>query len=216
MTNNNDAHASWRISQILIFVIGLVLIYGANAGTSPFAETVILNGKVITADSDDPDEVSIKEAIAIQGDRIMAVGSNAEIRRLVADWTEVIDARGNSVIPGLIDTHNHIYETSTAFPWVIRSMPELLVIRVRAESISQMVETMGKAIQARARQLPRGKWVRLRLDPAGMAVRAFGTDITREILDGFAPNHPVFVRTRGGSVLTRPANFATLHPITFR
>ena len=205
MTNNNDAHASWRISQILIFVIGLVLIYGANAGTSPFAETVILNGKVITADSDDPDEVSIKEAIAIQGDRIMAVGSNAEIRRLVADWTEVIDARGNSVIPGLIDTHNHIYETSTAFPWVIRSMPELLVIRVRAESISQMVETMGKAIQARARQLPRGKWVRLRLDPAGMAVRAFGTDITREILDGFAPNHPVFVRTRGGSVLNTQA-----------
>ena len=205
MTNNNDAHASWRISQILIFVIGLVLIYGANAGTSPFAETVILNGKVITADSDDPGEVSIKEAIAIQGDRIMAVGSNAEIRRLVADWTEVIDARGNSVIPGLIDTHNHIYETSTAFPWVIRSMPELLVIRVRAESISQMVETMGKAIQARARQLPRGKWVRLRLDPAGMAVRAFGTDITREILDGFAPNHPVFVRTRGGSVLNTQA-----------
>ncbi len=205
MTNNNDAHASWRISQILIFVIGLVLIYGANAGTSPFAETVILNGKVITADSDDPVEVSIKEAIAIQGDRIMAVGSNAEIRRLVADWTEVIDARGNSVIPGLIDTHNHIYETSTAFPWVIRSMPELLVIRVRAESISQMVETMGKAIQARARQLPRGKWVRLRLDPAGMAVRAFGTDITREILDGFAPNHPVFVRTRGGSVLNTQA-----------
>ncbi len=205
MTNNNDAHASWRISQILIFVIGLVLIYGANAGTSPFAETVILNGKVITADSDDPDEVSIKEAIAIQGDRIMAVGSNAEIRRLVADWTEVIDARGNSVIPGLIDTHNHIYETSTAFPWVIRSMPELLVIRVRAESISQMVETMGKAIQARARQLPRGKWVRLRLDPAGMAVRAFGSDITREILDGFAQNHPVFVRTRGGSVLNTQA-----------
>ncbi len=205
MTNKNNARDSWRISQTVIYVIAIFISCGASAGTSPYAETVILNGKVITADSDDPNEVSFKEAIAIQGDRIMAVGSNAEIRKLVADWTEVIDAKGNSVIPGLIDTHNHIYETSTAFPWVIRSMPELLVIRIRGESTSHMVETMGKAIQARTRQLPRGKWVRLRLDPAGMAVKAFGTQITREVLDSFAPNHPVFVRTRGGSVLNTQA-----------
>ncbi|MEE8197227.1 MAG: amidohydrolase family protein, partial [Acidiferrobacterales bacterium] len=205
MTIDYSSYTSWRINRALIFVIAVVLSCSARAGTSPYAETVILNGKVITADSDDPDEVSIKEAIAIQGDRIMAVGSNAEIRKLVAGWTEVIDAKGNSVIPGLIDTHNHIYETSTGFPWVIRSMPELLVIRVRGESISQMVETMGKAVQARTRQLPRGKWVRIRLDPASLAVKAFGTHITRASLDGYAPNHPVFVRTRGGSVLNTQA-----------
>ena len=87
---------SWR-TMALIFVLNGALAGGAHAGTSPFAETVVLNGKVITADSDDPKAVSFKEAIAIQGDRIMAVGSNAEIKRLVADWTEVIDAKGNSV-----------------------------------------------------------------------------------------------------------------------
>ncbi len=58
-------------------------------------------------------------------------------------------------------------------------MPELLVIRVRGESISQMVEIMGKAVQARSRQISRGKWVRIRLDPASMAVQAFGTHITQ-------------------------------------
>ena len=78
----------------------------ADAAKSPYAETIIVNGKVITMDSDDPDEISTAEAIAIRGDTIIAVGSNAEIRKLAADWTEVIDARGNSVIPGLIDTHN--------------------------------------------------------------------------------------------------------------
>jgi len=205
MTIVYSAQPSWPVNRALIFVIAVFLSCGAYAAKSPYAETVILNGKVITADSDDPDEVSIREAIAIQGDRIMAVGSNAEIKKLVADWTEVIDAKGNSVIPGLIDTHNHIYETSTGFPWVIRSIPELLVIRVRGESISQMVEIMGKAVRARSRQLPRGKWVRIRLDPASIAVKAFGTHITRESLDGFAPNHPVFVRTRGGSVLNSQA-----------
>ncbi len=205
MTIDYSAQSSRPVNRALIFVIAVILSCGAYAATSPYAETVILNGKVITADSDDPDEVSFKEAIAIQGDRIMAVGNNAEIKKLVADWTEVIDAKGNSVIPGLIDTHNHIYETSTGFPWVIRSMPELLVIRVRGESISQMVEITGKAVKARSQQLSRGKWVRIRLEPASMAVKAFGTRITRESLDAVAPNHPVFVRTRGGSVLNTQA-----------
>ena len=205
MTNNNKARFSWRISQSLFYVIAIAFSCGAHADTSPFAETVILNGKVITADSDDPDEVSIRQAVAIQGDRIMAVGSNAEIRRLVADWTEVIDAKGNSVIPGLIDTHNHIYETSTGFPWVVRSLPELLVIRVRGETVTQLAEYTEKAVQARSRQLPRGQWIRLRLDPARLAVKAFGNEINRASLDRAAPNHPVFVRTRGGSVLNTQA-----------
>lgn len=183
-----------------IFAISMVSI-DAEAGTAPYAETVILNGKVITADSDDPDDVSMAEAIAIQGDRIMAVGSNAEIRKLVADWTEVIDAKGNSVIPGLIDTHNHIYETTTGFPWVVRSMPELLEIDIRADNETAMAELLEKAVAARARQVPRGSWIRLRLNPAGTAVRAFGNTITRESLDRAGPQNPVFVSTRGGSVL---------------
>lgn len=173
----------------------------ATAGMAPFAETVILNGKVITADSDDPEKVSMAQAIAIRGDRIMAVGSNAEIRKLIADWTEVIDAKGNSVIPGLIDTHNHIYETTTGFPWVVRSMPELLEIDLRAENETALAELAGKAIAARARQVPKGSWIRLSLNPASVAVRSFGTTITREVLDRAGPQNPVFVSTRGGSVL---------------
>ena len=97
---------------IVVALIGLIatsfIVVDAYAAKSPYAETVIINGKVITADADDPEDVTMAEAIAIQGDRIMAVGSNEEIRKLVADWTEVIDAKGNSVIPGLIDTHNDI------------------------------------------------------------------------------------------------------------
>ncbi len=194
-----------QAGRVLISLVAVVFALSANAANSPYAETVILNGKVITADSNDPKEVSMAQAVAIQGDRIMAVGSNAEIRRLIADWTEVIDAKGNSVLPGLIDTHNHIYETATSFPWVVRSMPELLVIRVRGESVSNLAELVERAIQARSRQIPRGQWIRLRADPARLAVQAFGKEITRDMLDDAAPNHPVFVRTRGGSVLNSQA-----------
>ena len=177
----------------------------ANAGPSPYAEIVILNGKVITADSDDPTKISFAQAVAIAGDRILAVGSNEEMKKLVADWTEVIDANGNSVIPGLIDTHNHIYETSTGFPWVIRSMPEMLEIKLRAESEEQLVDILGKAVAARARQIPAGQWIRVGLNPASVAVTAFGKTITRQSLDEVGPNNPVFVSTRGGSVLNTKA-----------
>jgi predicted amidohydrolase YtcJ len=177
----------------------------ANAGESPYAEIVILNGKVLTMDSDVVDEITVAEAVAIKDDRIMAVGSNAEIRKLVTDWTEQIDAKGNTVIPGLIDTHNHIYETSTGFPWVVNSIPELLEIQMQAKSSDEMLDTLAKAVSARARQIPAGQWIRVGLRPASMAVKAFGEGITRQSLDEAAPNHPVFVSTRGGSVLNTKA-----------
>jgi len=190
----------------VVLLAGLCFISAeVRSAKSPYAETVILNGKVITADADDPDEISFKEAIAIQDDRIMAVGTNAEIRKLISDWTEVIDAKGNSVIPGLIDTHNHIYETSTGFSWVVKSLPELLEIQIRGESQEQLIDTVHKAVAARARQIPEGQWIRLGLRPASMAVKAFGKTITRSSLDTAAPSHPVFVSTRGGSVLNSGA-----------
>ena len=126
---STDSHSG----RILWPLAALALSCGAYAGTSPFAETIIINGQVITADNDDPNRVTIAEAVAIRGDKILAVGSNAQIKALTADWTEVIDARGNSVIPGLIDTHNHLYEHTLDFDWVVKSIPEMLEIRIRME-----------------------------------------------------------------------------------
>lgn len=198
-------HATASAAYLTLIVLTGFWVNQVHAAKAPYAETVILNGKVITADSDDPKKVSIAEAIAIYDDRIMAVGSNAEIRKLVADWTEVIDAKGNSVIPGLIDTHNHIYETATGFPWVVKSLPELLEIDLRADSVEALSELLDKAVAARVKQIPAGTWIRFRLNPASIAVKSFGQSITRQSLDRNAPNHPVFVSTRGGSVLNSKA-----------
>ena len=196
----------WYLARSATIVAAAFTLIGvAHGAKAPYAETVILNGKVITADSDNPEDVSIKQAIAIYGDRIMAVGSNEEIKKLIADWTEVVDAKGNSVIPGLIDTHNHIYETSTGFPWVIRSMPDMMKISMRAESGEQLVANLEKAVAARASQIPTGQWIRVTLNPASIAVKVFGKTITRDSLDKAGPDHPVFVSTRGGSVLNSKA-----------
>ncbi|NNC77259.1 MAG: amidohydrolase family protein, partial [Woeseiaceae bacterium] len=177
----------------------------AMAGTSPYAEIIILNGQVITADNDDPAKVTIAEAIAIRGDRILAVGSNREINALKADWTEVIDAKGNSVIPGLIDTHNHLYEHTLDFAWVIKSIPEMLELRIEVDDPDELVPLIEKAITARARQIPKGNWIRVNARPPDAALKAFGKRLSRQRLDELAPNHPTYVTTRGGSVLSTNA-----------
>lgn len=64
---------------------------------------ILLNGKIIMVD----DQFSIQQAVAIEGDRIKAVGQNATVRALAGPTTEVIDLHGRTVIPGLIDNHNH-------------------------------------------------------------------------------------------------------------
>src|SRR5256714_13057816 len=63
----------------------------------------IVNGVVWTADSTNP----WAEAVAISGDRVVAVGSTSEIRDRVSPQTRVIDARGEMVAPGFIDSHVH-------------------------------------------------------------------------------------------------------------
>jgi len=64
----------------------------------------ILNGKVCTLDPKRP----VAEAIAIRNGKIIAVGSNEEIRKYVGKKTEVVDAKGRTVIPGLVDCHVHM------------------------------------------------------------------------------------------------------------
>jgi predicted amidohydrolase YtcJ len=70
------------------------------------ADTVVLHGKVFTLDPAKP----WAEAVAIRGQRILAVGSDAEIARLQSKDTQVIDARGRLVLPGLADCHIHFLD----------------------------------------------------------------------------------------------------------
>jgi predicted amidohydrolase YtcJ len=193
---------STRFATAVSLITFSLFNHTAFSAPSPFAETVILNGKVITADSDRADAITMVEAIAIQGNRIMAVGTNAQIRALIADWTEVIDAKGNSVIPGLIDTHNHLYEHTLDFDWSLAAIPEMLEVRVNvSDNPESFTEVVLAAIKARAAQIPEGQWIRVNARPPDAAVRAFGTTITRSTLDQIAPNHPTYITTRGGSVV---------------
>src|SRR5262249_30432535 len=80
-------------------------------GQSPDSDLILLNGHILTVDSRD----SIDQPIAIHDEKITAVGTNEEIRKLALKSVKVIDFHGLIVIPGFIDIHCHFDETSVLY-----------------------------------------------------------------------------------------------------
>jgi predicted amidohydrolase YtcJ len=93
------------------------------------ADMVLLNGKIVTLDANS----TIAQALAIEGDKIVAVGSGEAIKKLAGPKTQVVDLGGRMVIPGLIDSHIHAIRTALTFgietDWsAIRTLDEGLKI----------------------------------------------------------------------------------------
>jgi predicted amidohydrolase YtcJ len=90
------------------FALAVVLAAGAAASAqilprAPAPDLVLINGKVITVDR----SFSVHEAVAIIGDRIMTVGNNDQMKTMAGPATRIVDLKGNTVIPGLMDNHLH-------------------------------------------------------------------------------------------------------------
>src|SRR5262245_7171407 len=89
------------VSALLLAAVAIACSKAAPAQT--LADVALLNGKIVTVD----DRFTIAEALAIKGERILAVGSNAEIEKHKGPLTRVVDLNRRTVIPGLIDNHAH-------------------------------------------------------------------------------------------------------------
>ncbi|KPK59293.1 MAG: amidohydrolase [Gemmatimonas sp. SG8_38_2] len=92
-----------RVLVGALFAGAFALVAGCAAELEDSADLVLRNGKVVTVDPAVPDG----EAIAVQGDKILAVGSDAEIAQYIGSGTKVIDLEGQLAIPGFIDAHGH-------------------------------------------------------------------------------------------------------------
>ncbi len=103
----------WNLSRFAhsaaLFGCGLLLASCTSSG-SDRATLILTNGKVVTVDEAVPDG----EALAVRGDRILAVGSSAEMDGYMGPETQVIDLDGQLAIPGIIDSHAHFLSIGTA------------------------------------------------------------------------------------------------------
>jgi len=91
-------------SRSLVFVVALLAVMMGCGNPPEPATLALLGGKVVTMDPNKP----LARAVAVRGDRIIAVGSDDEIARLLGPATEVLPLDGRMVLPGFIESHGHL------------------------------------------------------------------------------------------------------------
>jgi len=136
------------------------------------ADLVLLDGKVITVDLQNP----IADSVAIKDGRIIAVGRNQAIARLVGKKTEVVRLGGKSVLPGFVDAHTHLEGIAAFHRMLDIHVPPLKGVDEILEKIKEKVKTSKP-----------GEWI--------VGAGGWGQVLpTREQLDSVAPDNPVVLR----------------------
>ena len=159
-------------------ILLVLALFAAAAGpaSAQAPDTVLVNGKIVTVD----DRFTIAQALAIKGERILKVGTTAEVEALRGPQTRVIDLAGRTVIPGLIDNHAH---------WVRAAEHDEL----RFDGVTSRQQAL-KMLADRVHSAPAGEWI---VVLGGWSEEQF-TDESRgfslEELDRIAPNNPVVLQ----------------------
>src|SRR5262249_43907308 len=151
----------------------------ACGGSHPSADLVILHGKIWTVDKAHPQA----EAIAVIGSRIVAVGSDADIRAWVGPGTNTFDAQGKSVLPGFNDAHVHFTSGGN----------EISGVKLRdAATPKEFANRIGE----HAKKLNKGEWI-----TGGTWDHELwgGTPLpSHDWVDAATPDNPVFVTRYDG------------------
>jgi len=176
---------------LFLILSGLLLVF-TSPTTAPRldpADLVFNNGNIYTVNERQPHA----EAIAVKGDRIVFVGSDDDAKKYIGANTRVIDLHGNTVVPGLTDSHHHL------------SGVGLREMTLNLEGITNLDDFLAR-IKTRADQAQRGEWISGR----GWIETFWKPPVfpTRWDLDKVTPNNPAFFTRADGHALV--ANSAAL------
>jgi predicted amidohydrolase YtcJ len=156
------------------------------------ADLVLRNGKIIIVD----ERESIAEAVAVKFGRIIAVGDQNEINIYVGPSTKIIELKGRTVIPGLMDSHSHMADEGAG---------RMRLVDLSQEAGVQNIKDIQERLRERAKKTPKGTWVfGYQEDDSKLAERRHPT---RWELDIASRDHPLSISTVGGhfSVLNSKA-----------
>lgn len=172
-----------------VFVVMLACAWTASAArqSTPVADLIITHANIWTGDEAKPRA----QAVAVFGDRIIAVGSDAEIAGLRGSGTKIIDAGGKLLLPGFNDAHVHF----------VSGGAQLDSVQLNdATSVDEFV----RRIAAQAGKTPKGEWIQ---GGDWDETKWTGSILpTKEMIDPVTPDNPVFLsRYDGHSSLANSA-----------
>ena len=154
-------------------------ITGAHAQGRPAADLIVTNARIWTVDKSRPQA----EALAVLGDRIVAVGSSTEVDAWHGPQTKVVDAKGKLLLPGFNDAHTHFVDGGS----------ELSEVQLKD---APTPEEFARRIGERAKTAPKGEWItggnwdEQRWSPPELP--------TKELVDSLTPRTPVWVTRYDG------------------
>lgn len=171
--------------RFLLVILGALLlsltptVFRVDSPAVDSADLVFKNGNIYTANESMPRA----QAVAVKGDRIVFVGSNEAVQKLVGKDTRVVDLHGNTVLPGITDAHHHL--SGVGF----REMT------LNLEGITNLQDFLA-TVKARVDQAKPGEWVTGR----GWIETHWQPPVfpTRQDLDSVAPNNPLVLTRADG------------------
>ncbi|MDA2934431.1 amidohydrolase family protein, partial [Acidobacteria bacterium AH-259-D05] len=169
-----------------------------------YADTIFINGKVVSMDdkSTSTRPGNIYQALAVKADKILKLGANAEVRSLAGPDTQILDLKGRILLPGIIESHSHIYGGA------VRQLERLgfkyppngVIVSAQADRDLEKTQAIIRdKLQETIKQVEPGQWVVLNVrgnPEAPSEARFWGFTrrlINRRTIDLWTPDNPVLV-----------------------
>jgi len=202
-----ECHGSLRIAVAAAWAVAMAACtepeaptVAASSAAVELADHIYTNAQVLTVDAD----FGVAEALAVRGQRVLAVGPNDAMLELVTADTVITDLEGRTVIPGLIDNHMHFVRATR--DWYRH---------VRWDNVTSRAAAL-ELLATRAEGLPEGEWV---LVIGGWSFAQFGDDganFTLAELDAVLPDRPIYIQEayRRGFANTAAINAAARSPVS--
>ncbi|MCH8819937.1 MAG: amidohydrolase family protein [Acidobacteria bacterium] len=183
-----------------------------------YADLVLVNGKIVSMEdrSTTPNSTGrVVDAMAVKGKKIMALGSEQEMRSLSGPNTRFVNVGGRTVIPGLIQTHYHIFGTAARVYGPQNGLrDESIKLTVMSETTAEAtaVKVRDAILNAiRVQQIPDGEWISVDLtdnpdnQPGTTRTWLYRGAINRRQFDSAIQRHPILVRGRAAGIFNERA-----------
>ena len=173
------------MKQLLLLAILGISLFSCKSGPDNPADQVFINGTVYTVDEANPKV----EAVAVKDGMILAVGTSAEIQAYVGEATEVIDLKGKTMTPGLIESHAHLMGIGYN-----KLELDLMYVKTYDELVAKVAEAAAKAKPGdwiTGRGWHQDKWIEMPKE----TVQGFPT---HRDLSAVTPDNPVYLAHASG------------------